>query len=271
MEKIVMFKFVILATLLVIAMTGEKGESNPTRSNLFLDNCSRNLCDDKVNSGLKCPPARCNSEDCYYNGANGDVACDGHHKYKEDVQLMVDTGLEAFKLSISWSRLIPNERGKDFVAYAIVCFREFSDRVNHWTTFNEVNVFTLGGYDVCFTPPGRCSSPFGIINCTRGDSTSEPYIPAHNLLLAHASAVKLYRENYKVKASLFHETRLYAKAAQRANDIYLGWNGSNTKGYVVWSFMDLFELLDGYNTGYGLYYVDLDDKDLTRYPKLSSH
>nr|GEZ05572.1 hypothetical protein [Tanacetum cinerariifolium] len=42
----------------------EKGESNPTRSNLCLENCSRDLCDDKVNSGLKCPPARCNSEDC---------------------------------------------------------------------------------------------------------------------------------------------------------------------------------------------------------------
>ncbi|GKA74776.1 RNA-directed DNA polymerase, eukaryota, reverse transcriptase zinc-binding domain protein [Tanacetum coccineum] len=28
-------------------------------------------------------------------------------------------------------------------------------------------------------------------------------------------------------------------------------NGSNTKGYFLWSFMDLFELLDDYNTGYG--------------------
>ncbi|KAJ0449841.1 putative glycoside hydrolase family 1, glycoside hydrolase superfamily [Helianthus annuus] len=48
-------------------------------------------------------------------------------------------------------------------------------------------------------------------------------------------------------------------------------NGSNTKGYFVWSFLDLFELLDGYTTGYGLYYVDLNDKELTRYPKLSAH
>ncbi|PWA86607.1 Oxysterol-binding protein [Artemisia annua] len=54
------------------------------------------------------------------------------------------------------------------------------------------------GYDVGFSPPGRCSSPFGIINCTRGDSTSEPYIAAHNLLLAHVSAVTLYCEKYKV-------------------------------------------------------------------------
>lgn len=42
------------------------------------------------------------------HGATGDVACDGYHKYKEDVQLMVETGLEAYRFSISWSRLIPN-------------------------------------------------------------------------------------------------------------------------------------------------------------------
>lgn len=47
----------------------------------------------------------------YYSGANGDIACDGYHKYKEDIELMADTGLEAFRFSISWSRLIPNGRG----------------------------------------------------------------------------------------------------------------------------------------------------------------
>lgn len=29
-------------------------------------------------------------------------------------------------------------------------------------------------------------------------------------------------------------------------------------------------MLDGYESGYGLYYVDLDDPDLARYPKLSA-
>lgn len=317
---------------------------------------------------------------------------------------------------------------KDFVAYADICFREFGDRVMHWTTFNEVNVFTLGGYDLGFTPPGRCSAPFGITNCTSGgDSTSEPYIAAHHLLLAHASAIRLYRKKYKAMQQGFVGINVFAycfepytnaiedvKAAQRANDFYVGWflnplvngdypeivkknagnriptftkleskrikgsfdffginhysllyvkdnpksleteirdfaadmavtlifdgseipptefavmpiglhkvlnylkeeygnppiyihengqvqprngtlidtprveylhayigavlealrNGSNTLGYFVWSFFDLFELLDGYNSGYGLYYVDLDDKELTRYPKLSAH
>ncbi|TKY52523.1 Hydroxyisourate hydrolase [Spatholobus suberectus] len=45
------------------------------------------------------------------HGGNGDVACDGYHKYKEDVRLMVETGLDAYRFSISWSRLLPNGRG----------------------------------------------------------------------------------------------------------------------------------------------------------------
>lgn len=51
-----------------------------------------------------------------------------------------------------------------------------------------------------------------------------------------------------------------------------GWrNGSNTRGYFAWTFLDCLELLDGYGTSFGLLYVDLDDKNLTRYPKLSAH
>ncbi|GAB2213147.1 hypothetical protein Droror1_Dr00021167 [Drosera rotundifolia] len=45
-----------------------------------------------------------------WHGGNGDVTVDGYHKYKEDVQLMVETGLDAYRFSISWSRLIPNGR-----------------------------------------------------------------------------------------------------------------------------------------------------------------
>jgi beta-glucosidase/6-phospho-beta-glucosidase/beta-galactosidase len=38
----------------------------------------------------------------------GDVASDGYHKYKEDVKLMSEIGLEAYRFTISWSRLIPS-------------------------------------------------------------------------------------------------------------------------------------------------------------------
>lgn len=50
----------------------------------------------------------------------------------------------------------------------------------------------------------------------------------------------------------------------------IGRNGSNTKGYFAWTFLDCLELLDGYDSAFGLHYVDLDDKELKRYPKLSA-
>lgn len=89
----------------------------------------------------------------------------------------------------------------DFTSYADVCFREFGDRVSHWTTLNEPNILAFGGYDAGIFPPGRCSYPFGR-NCPRGDSVFEPYIVAHNCLLAHSSVFALYKRKYQVLLSL---------------------------------------------------------------------
>ena len=47
-------------------------------------------------------------------------------------------------------------------------------------------------------------------------------------------------------------------------------NGSNTKGYFVWSLVDLFEQLGGNQSSYGLYHLDFADKDLKRYPRRSA-
>lgn len=46
------------------------------------------------------------------NGATGDIACDHYHRWPEDIQLMKKLGLKAYRLSISWPRLLPNGRGK---------------------------------------------------------------------------------------------------------------------------------------------------------------
>lgn len=79
--------------------------------------------------------------------------------------------------------------------YADACFKEFGDRVLHWTTLNEVNIAAIGGYDVGIAPPGRCSTRS---RCAAGNSSTEPYKALHNMLLAHSAAAKLYREQYKV-------------------------------------------------------------------------
>lgn len=54
------------------------------------------------------------------NDDNGDRACDHYHLYKDDVRLMKDLGLHAYRFSISWPRVLPtgvghpNKAGLDF-------------------------------------------------------------------------------------------------------------------------------------------------------------
>ncbi|KAG7530004.1 Glycoside hydrolase family 1 [Arabidopsis thaliana x Arabidopsis arenosa] len=220
-----------------------------------------------------------------YDTGNGDVACDGYHQYKEDVKLMADMGLEAFRFSISWTRLIPNGRGpinpkgllfyknlikelrshgiephvtlyhydlpqsledeyggwinrkiiEDFTAFADVCFREFGDDVKLWTTINEATIFAIASYGEGLTPPGHCS-PNKFINCSTGNSSTEPYLAGHNMLLAHASSSKLYRLKYKSKQrgsiglsifafglSPYTNSKDDEIATQRAKDFLFGW------------------------------------------------
>ena len=46
------------------------------------------------------------------NGESGAVACDFFHRYPEDVRLMQELGLDAFRLSVSWPRILPAGRGR---------------------------------------------------------------------------------------------------------------------------------------------------------------
>ncbi|QSA97045.1 GH1 family beta-glucosidase [Methylococcus sp. EFPC2] len=46
------------------------------------------------------------------NGDTGDVACDHYRRYADDVRLMKRLGLQAYRFSVSWSRIFPEGRGK---------------------------------------------------------------------------------------------------------------------------------------------------------------
>ena len=44
------------------------------------------------------------------NGDSGDVACDSYHRYPEDIRLAHELGLNAFRFSIAWPRILPDGR-----------------------------------------------------------------------------------------------------------------------------------------------------------------
>ncbi|KAK3011089.1 hypothetical protein RJ639_012167 [Escallonia herrerae] len=50
-----------------------------------------------------------------------------------------------------------------------------------------------------------------------------------------------------------------------------GMKGEAEAGPSTVGPQNVFELLDGYESAFGLYYVDMDDKGLKRYPKLSAY
>ena len=47
-----------------------------------------------------------------YQATNGDIAVDHYHNYKEDISLMAEQGLKAYRFSISWPRIFPNGSGQ---------------------------------------------------------------------------------------------------------------------------------------------------------------
>jgi beta-glucosidase len=62
----------------------------------------------------------CRKPGSIWKDQTGDVACDHYHRYKEDVALMKAIGVRAYRLSISWPRVLPegtgptNGKGLDF-------------------------------------------------------------------------------------------------------------------------------------------------------------
>jgi len=209
-----------------------------------------------------------------YNNHSGNIACDHYNKWKEDVQLMEDLGVGAYRFSISWPRILPdgyhtkiNEKGiafydqlidallekniepwitlyhwdlplalqlehdgwlgdkisDCFAEYARICFDKFADRVKNWITINEAWVVAILGYGQGVFAPGRISN-------------DEPYIAGHNLLLAHAKAVKIFREEFQPKyggkigitnncdwREPLTNSKQDVEAAERALEFFLSW------------------------------------------------
>ena len=55
--------------------------------------------------------AFCHQPGRVINNDHGDVACDHYRRYPDDIRLMQAIGLQAYRFSLNWSRILPNGRG----------------------------------------------------------------------------------------------------------------------------------------------------------------
>ncbi|CAN1268170.1 Beta-glucosidase 12 [Linum perenne] len=111
---------------------------------------------------------------------------------------------------------------KDYVDYCDLLFEEYGSKVKKWITLNEPMGTTGKAYDEGVFAPGHCS-PWVNRACRVGDSGIEPYIVAHNLLLAHSVTAEIgvtYVTHWFVPYS---NATKDVDAAQRALDWMYGW------------------------------------------------
>ncbi len=163
-------------------------------------------------------------------GDSGDAACDHYHRMPDDVKLMRELGLQAYRFSVSWPRVMPdgigqvNAKGLDFYdrlvdellkaaitpwltlfhwdlplglyrrggwlnpdsplwfgEYAGVLAKALGDRVSHWFTLNEPDMFVSLGHSIGVHAPGLKLSHMDIV----------PIV--HNVNRAHGAAANAIR------------------------------------------------------------------------------
>ena len=191
---------------------------------------------DNDGRGLSVWDMFCRKEGVVFSGHTGRVACDHYHRWEEDIEIMHDLGLQAYRLSISWPRVLPsgtgtvNEAGLAFYdrlidrllesgitpyvtlfhwdfPYELYCrggwlngaspewFADYTriiadrlgDRVQHWMTLNEPQVYLALGHRDGIHAPGLKLAWMDVL---RG---------MHHSLMAHGRAVEVLRERCKLK------------------------------------------------------------------------
>lgn len=187
--------------------------------------------------GLSIWDVFCRRPGAIHQGHTGEIACDHYHRFRQDVALMKEIGLQGYRFSISWPRILPEGTGKInpkglafydalvdellqagiqpwvtlyhwdlpyalylrggwlnpdmpryFADYTRLVVEKLSDRVTHWMTLNEIQVFIgVGMFEGRHAPGLRLDF-------------SEVLLAGHHALLAHGMAVQAIRAYSKQPA-----------------------------------------------------------------------
>ncbi|XP_023192574.1 lactase-phlorizin hydrolase isoform X2 [Xiphophorus maculatus] len=171
-----------------------------------------------------------------FNSDNGDIACDSYNKIDEDIAILKQLGVNHYRFSISWTRVLPDGTTNHINE---VGFRYYDRLVNallaaniqphitlyHWDLPQALQ--NVGGWendtivqrfrdyaDVMFSRLGdrvklwvTINEPYNVAMIGHGYGVAAPgisfrpgtlpYIVAHNLIKAHAEAWHLYNDKYR--------------------------------------------------------------------------
>jgi beta-glucosidase len=163
------------------------------------------------------------------DGESGDVACDHYHRFRDDVALIAELGLDAYRFSIAWPRIMPvgsgtvNEAGLDFYERLVDALLERGVQPHatlyHWDLPQALE--DAGGWPVRATAEAFaryadvvarrlgdrlatlatlnepwCSSHLGYAIGIHAPGRTEPaaaLAAAHHLLVAHGMAMQAIR------------------------------------------------------------------------------
>lgn len=164
-----------------------------------------------------------------YNGDTGDIACDHYHRYKEDIGILKEIGVKAYRFSIAWPRIFPdrgkfNPKGMDFYKKLIEELLKNDiipvATIYHWDLpqwagdlggwLNRDSIYWYSEYSkklfkeigdmipmwITHNEPW-CASilSYGIGEHAPGHKDyREALIAAHHILLSHGEAVKIFRD-----------------------------------------------------------------------------
>lgn len=178
----------------------------------------------------------CLVQDC----SNGDIADDSYHQVERDVEMMRELGLDFYRFSLSWNRILPssfpdqvNPAGVDYYNRLIDQMLEYNIEpmvtLYHWDLPQKLQdmggwanpaiidwfadyartVFTLFGDRVKYFI--TINEPYQICYQGYGDTSKAPrvnikgvadYMCAKNLLLAHAKAYHIYDQEFRREGAL---------------------------------------------------------------------
>ncbi len=200
----------------------------------------------------------CDTPGKVVNNDSGRIACDHYHRWREDVEHMRGLGLQAYRLSVSWPRVMPsgrgavNPRGLDFYERLIDALNaagiEPFVTLYHWDLPLALER-ELGGWLGVDTPRYfadyaqhvfdrlgdrvrfwlTLNEPWVVVDAGYFHGVHPPglrdtalgYRAGHNLLRAHAYAVARYRAGQRAagKISFALNSAFSFPASERAADV----------------------------------------------------